>query len=78
MHWPVAFKGDEKRENGKPVIDDKLTADPYPTWKKLEEMVKKGKVRNIVVSKSVITFSLEVVFDSDYHIIASTSLVSAT
>jgi diketogulonate reductase-like aldo/keto reductase len=78
MHWPVAFKGDEKRENGKPVIDEKLTADPYPTWKKLEEMVKKGKVRNIGVSKSVITFSLEVVFDFDYHIIASTSLVSAT
>jgi len=27
-----------------------LTADPYPTWKKLEELVDKGKVRNIGIS----------------------------
>jgi hypothetical protein len=53
MHWPVAFKGDAKTKEGKPVIDEKLTADPYPTWQKMEEMVKKGKVRNIGVSKFV-------------------------
>jgi diketogulonate reductase-like aldo/keto reductase len=47
---PVAFKGME-RKNGKPIIDEALTADPYPTWQKLEEMVAKGKVRNIGVSK---------------------------
>ena len=33
------------------VIDKDLMANPYPTWKKLEEMVDKGKVRNIGVSK---------------------------
>jgi diketogulonate reductase-like aldo/keto reductase len=51
MHWPVAFCGDEKTKDGKPVIDKRLTADPYPTWQKMEEMVEKGKVRNIGVSK---------------------------
>ena len=34
-------------------VDEDLTANPYPTWKKLEEMVDKGKVRNIGVSKYV-------------------------
>ena len=33
------------------VVDEDLTANPYPTWKKLEEMVDKGKIRNIGVSK---------------------------
>jgi diketogulonate reductase-like aldo/keto reductase len=33
------------------VIDEALTANPYPTWKKLEELVDKGKIRNIGVSK---------------------------
>jgi len=31
-------------------INWELTNNPYPTWKKLEEMVDKGKVRNIGVS----------------------------
>lgn len=44
IHWPIAFN-----EHGKPY-DEKLTADPYPTWQKLEEMVEKGKVRNIGIS----------------------------
>ncbi|KAJ7644662.1 NADP-dependent oxidoreductase domain-containing protein [Roridomyces roridus] len=43
IHWPVAKK------DGQPY-DKTLTADPYPTWQKLEEMVAKGKVRNIGVS----------------------------
>lgn len=32
-------------------LDVKLTENPYPTWKKLEEMVEKGKVKNIGVAK---------------------------
>jgi diketogulonate reductase-like aldo/keto reductase len=33
--------------------DQELTANPYPTWQKLEEMVEKGKIRNIGLSKYV-------------------------
>ncbi|KDQ49217.1 hypothetical protein JAAARDRAFT_43007 [Jaapia argillacea MUCL 33604] len=44
IHWPVAFK------KATTNIDEQLTADPYPTWQKLEEMVAKGKVKNIGVS----------------------------
>ncbi|KAJ7205676.1 NADP-dependent oxidoreductase domain-containing protein [Mycena rebaudengoi] len=43
IHWPLA------RKNGQPY-DKELTHNPYPTWQKLEEMVEKGKVRNIGVS----------------------------
>ncbi|KAL4250107.1 hypothetical protein ABKN59_005965, partial [Abortiporus biennis] len=32
IHWPIAFK---KGSNN--VVDEQLTANPYPTWKKLEE-----------------------------------------
>jgi len=46
---PIAFKKESK--DGKIVVDEVLTADPYPTWKKLEELVDKGKIRNIGVSK---------------------------
>ncbi|KAI9065994.1 hypothetical protein FKP32DRAFT_1756257 [Trametes sanguinea] len=45
IHWPIAFKKGSSNE-----LDLELTANPYPTWKKLEEMVDKGKVRNIGVS----------------------------
>ncbi|KAJ8583337.1 hypothetical protein M405DRAFT_875950 [Rhizopogon salebrosus TDB-379] len=45
IHWPVAFKKD-----GNNVLDEGLTADPYPTWQKLEELVDKGKIRNIGIS----------------------------
>ncbi|XP_006462542.1 hypothetical protein AGABI2DRAFT_72498 [Agaricus bisporus var. bisporus H97] len=45
IHWPVAFKKGTNRE-----VDFDRTANPYPTWQKLEEMVAKGKVRNIGVS----------------------------
>ncbi|EMD39495.1 hypothetical protein CERSUDRAFT_80875 [Gelatoporia subvermispora B] len=44
VHWPIAFK------KGTNQFDPELTANPYPTWQKLEEMVEKGKVRNIGVS----------------------------
>ncbi|KAF9478221.1 hypothetical protein BDN70DRAFT_880285 [Pholiota conissans] len=43
IHWPVAFGKDGKN-------DVALTENPYPTWKKLEEMVEKGKVRNLGVA----------------------------
>ena len=48
-HRPVAFKKELK--DGKIVVDEELTANPYPTWQKLEELVDKGKIRNIGVSK---------------------------
>ncbi|KAH9919322.1 NADP-dependent oxidoreductase domain-containing protein [Fomitopsis serialis] len=46
LDWraPIALKKDTYE------LDEALTADPYPTWKKLEEMVEKGKVRNIGIS----------------------------
>ena len=43
---PIAFKME-----GNNVLDEVLTADPYPTWRKLEELVDKGKIRNIGISK---------------------------
>ncbi|KAJ3769333.1 NADP-dependent oxidoreductase domain-containing protein [Lentinula raphanica] len=46
IHWPLAVPKDEKPAN----YNKNLTANPYPTWQKLEEMVEKGKVRNIGVS----------------------------
>ncbi|EIW81512.1 hypothetical protein CONPUDRAFT_56239 [Coniophora puteana RWD-64-598 SS2] len=45
IHWPVAFK-----KEGNNVLDEGLTEDPYPTWQKLEELVDKGKIRNIGIS----------------------------
>ncbi|KAG9079909.1 hypothetical protein FRC06_007330, partial [Ceratobasidium sp. 370] len=48
MHWPVAF--DSPGPGGKIRVNHDLTENPLPTWKKLEEMVAKGKVRNIGVS----------------------------
>ncbi|KAH9932757.1 NADP-dependent oxidoreductase domain-containing protein [Epithele typhae] len=45
IHWPIAVK-----KGTADVVDEDLTANPYPTWKKLEEMVDKGKVRNIGIS----------------------------
>jgi len=45
IHWPIAFK---KGSNN--VLDEELTANPYPTWQKLEELVDKGKIRNIGIS----------------------------
>ncbi|CAA7261557.1 unnamed protein product [Cyclocybe aegerita] len=44
IHWPVAFK------KGGNTVDFDLTENPYPTWQKLEQMVEKGKVRNIGIS----------------------------
>ncbi|KAF8895241.1 NADP-dependent oxidoreductase domain-containing protein [Infundibulicybe gibba] len=43
IHWPVATMADGNPDLG-------LSENPYPTWKKLEELVDKGKIRNIGVS----------------------------
>lgn len=45
IHWPVAFKKGQGQ-----TVDYDLTENPYHTWQKLEEMVQKGKIRNIGVS----------------------------
>ncbi|SJL07117.1 related to aldo/keto reductase family proteins [Armillaria ostoyae] len=44
IHWPLALNKDGS------VYNQELTDDPYPTWKKLEALVDKGKIRNIGVS----------------------------
>ncbi|KAI5123091.1 hypothetical protein M0805_001447 [Coniferiporia weirii] len=49
MHWPIAFEK-EPGKDGKSIYHKGLSEDPYPTWQKLEEMVEKGKVRNIGIS----------------------------
>ncbi|KAF8752144.1 reductase [Rhizoctonia solani] len=54
IHWPVAFK--EPGPNGEIRVDHELTENPLPTWKKLEELVAKGKIRNIGVSKYALEF----------------------
>ncbi|ELU36490.1 aldo-keto reductase [Rhizoctonia solani AG-1 IA] len=51
---PVAFK--EPGPNGEIRVDHELTENPLPTWKKLEELVAKGKIRNIGVSKYALEF----------------------
>ncbi|KAF8607340.1 hypothetical protein BDV93DRAFT_603951 [Ceratobasidium sp. AG-I] len=48
IHWPVAF--DKPGPKGETRINHDLTENPLPTWKKLEELVAKGKIRNIGVS----------------------------
>lgn len=51
-HRPLAY---EKKPgpDGKNIVNTALTTDPYPTWQKLEELVEKGKIRNIGLSKCV-------------------------
>ena len=48
---PIAFEKEPYEKERKIVVDEALTDNPYPTWKKLEELVDKGKIRNIGVSK---------------------------
>ena len=48
----IAFNK-ESGPNGENVYDAELSENPYPTWQKLEELVEKGKIRNIGISKKV-------------------------
>ena len=48
---PIAFKKEPYEKEQEIVIDEALTENIYPTWRKLEELVDKGKIRNIGVSK---------------------------
>lgn len=57
MHWPVAFSNPNASQisslrsvSGYPVEEPKLSQDLATTWRQMEEMVKKGKVRSIGVS----------------------------
>ncbi|GAC71670.1 cytochrome b5 [Moesziomyces antarcticus T-34] len=57
MHWPVAFMNANgamvrsiRSTGGHPVEDTELSRDFMATYRVMEEMVKKGKVRNIGVS----------------------------
>jgi len=43
IHWPIAFNKDNS-------VNKELTEDPYPTWKVMEALVEKGKVKNIGIS----------------------------
>lgn len=54
---PVAFLNQNgaqvpsvKSQDGKPIEDVELSRDVLPTWEAMEEMVKKGKVRNLGIS----------------------------
>jgi len=58
MHWPVAFgkppngkiSKTPKDSNGKVILDRSLTEDPTPTWRALEALVEKGKIKHIGIS----------------------------
>lgn len=58
MHWPVAFDRapdgsiakTPKDANGKVILDKALTDDPLPTWRAMEDLVKKGLCKNIGIS----------------------------
>ncbi|CEH14906.1 Aldo/keto reductase family proteins [Ceraceosorus bombacis] len=57
VHWPVAFSNPNasqinslKGQAGHPVEEAKLSENIAVTWTKLEEQVKKGKIRNIGLS----------------------------
>jgi len=49
IHWPVAILKEPYLTSGRFVVDKPLSDDMFPTWRKLEELVDKGKVKNIGV-----------------------------
>lgn len=51
---PVAILKEPYLTSGRFVVDKALSDDMYPTWKKLEELVDKGKIKNIGVCKYVL------------------------
>lgn len=50
---PVAIVKEPYLTSGRFVIDKPLSDDMLPTWKKLEELVDKGKIKNLGVCKYV-------------------------
>lgn len=50
---PVAILKEPYLTSGRFVVDKPLSNDMFPTWKKLEELVDKGKIKNIGVCKYV-------------------------
>ncbi|TDL19880.1 Aldo/keto reductase [Rickenella mellea] len=58
MHWPIAFgvpsdgkpRGFPKGPDGKVIVDWELSKDVLPTWRAMESLVDKGKVKNIGIS----------------------------
>ncbi|KAJ9478995.1 putative reductase 1 [Pseudozyma hubeiensis] len=71
MHWPVAFLNSKgsmvpsiRSTGGHPVESEDLSRDFMATYRVMEEMVKKGKVRNIGVSNFNIRRTGEVVDES--------------
>lgn len=55
MHWPLAFERTDdyeirSREDGKPVVNEELSSNHEPTWRAMEELVRRGKTRAIGVS----------------------------
>ncbi|KAG4418762.1 hypothetical protein IFR04_008124 [Cadophora malorum] len=55
MHWPLAFQKSDDYEvlthaDGKPTIHEELTANHEPTWRAMEDLVRRGKAKAIGVS----------------------------
>lgn len=50
-HRPVAILKEPYLTSGRFVVEKTLSDDMFPTWKKLEELVDKGKIKNIGVCK---------------------------
>lgn len=55
MHWPLAFERTDDYEiltgaDGKPVVNEELSADHMTTWRAMESLVESGKTRAIGVS----------------------------
>lgn len=50
---PVAILKEPYLTSGRFVVDKPLSDDMFPTWKRLEELVDKGKIKNVGVCKYV-------------------------
>jgi diketogulonate reductase-like aldo/keto reductase len=50
---PVAILKEPYLASGRFIVDKPLSDDMFPTWKKLEELVDKGKIKNVGVCKYV-------------------------
>jgi len=66
---PVAILKEPYLTSGRFAVDKPLSDDMFPTWKKLEELVDKGKIKNIGVSKYVLLRAFMC-----YRVLTSTSV----